>query len=167
MKCWYAVQSKPRQEDTAEQNLQHQGFQTYLPKISVRKLRRDKWTKAVEPLFPRYLFIQVDAQQTSLAPVRSTQGVAALVRFGQLLRPLPDSVINYLKQTENPDTHRHDADEWLYQPGDNVEFLGGAFAGLKGIFKAVSADERAMVLIDLLGRQNTIGVNMDSIAKVV
>ncbi len=165
MKYWYAVQTKPRQEDTAERNLQQQSFQTYLPKIRVRKLRRDKWTKAVEPLFPRYLFIQVDAEQTSLAPVRSTLGVAALVRFGHVLKPVPDSVIDYLKQTENPETHQHHADDWPHQPGDAVAILEGPFAGFKGIFKAASADERAMVLIDLLGRQNAVGVKMDSITK--
>ena len=76
MTNWYAVQTKPRQELVAEQNLQRQGFVTYLPRIRLRKRKRNKLVDAVEPLFPRYLFIHVDPDQDSLAPVRSTLGVA-------------------------------------------------------------------------------------------
>ena len=96
------MQTKPRQEPIAEENLQRQGYDTYLPRIRLRKRKRNKWVDAVEPLFPRYLFIQVDPDQHSLAPVRSTLGVAKLVRFGQLLRPVPESVIDYIRQHEDP-----------------------------------------------------------------
>ena len=163
MKEWYAVQSRPRQEAIAELNLDRQGYHSYLPKILLRKRRRDKWTKVVEPLFPRYLFIQVDPSEQSLAPVRSTLGVAGLVRFGELLRPVPDSVIEYLRQAENPDTHQQHADEWPHQPGDAVQILEGPFAGLSGIFQAATGEERAMLLIELLGRQNSVTVAMDEL----
>ena len=165
---WYAVHARPRQEAVAELNLERQGYHTYLPKILLRKRRRDKWTRVVEPLFPRYLFIRVDPKQQSLAPVRSTLGVAALVRFGHLLRPVPDEIIACLKQAENPDTHQHHADQWPHQPGDEVRILEGPCAGLTGTFQALlqvpSGEDRALLLLDLLGRQNTITVDMDAIA---
>jgi transcriptional antiterminator RfaH len=164
MLTWYAVQTKPRQEATAELNLERQGYNTYLPKILLRKRRRDKWNKVVEPLFPRYLFIQVDTKHQSLAPVRSTVGVAALVRFGRLLRPVPNNVIDYIKRAENPETHQHRADACPHQPGDEVCILEGPFTGLTGIFQAQTGEERAMVLLELLGRQNTVQVQMDAIA---
>lgn len=164
MLSWYAVHTKPRQEATAELNLQRQGYETYAPKIRLRKRRRDKWTKVVEALFPRYLFIRVDANKQSLAPVHSTLGVAGLVRFGQLLRPVPDEIIDYIRQKENPETHQHHADEWPHQPGDAVQILEGPFAGLTGIFQAANGEDRALLLIDLLGRRNSIDVPMDVIA---
>jgi transcriptional antiterminator RfaH len=164
MKAWYAVQSRPRQEAVAELNLDRQGYHTYLPRILLRKRRRDKWTRVVEPLFPRYLFIQVDPSEQSLSPVRSTLGVTGLVRLGQLLCPVPDGVIEYLRRAENPDTHQQHADAWPHQPGDTVQILEGPFAGLSGIFQAATGEERAMLLIELLGRQNTIDVAMDAIA---
>ena len=113
MKQWYAVQTKPRQETVAEENLERQSFDTYLPKVLVRKRRRDKWLKVVEPLFPRYLFIRVNAAENSLAPVR----------IGHIINPVPDSVITFLKALENPDTQQHHADEWPHQPGDRVDVL--------------------------------------------
>jgi transcriptional antiterminator RfaH len=166
VKYWFAVQTKPRQETVAEENLARQGYHSYLPKVRVRKRRRGKWVKVVEPLFPRYLFIQVDPDKVSLAPVRSTLGVAALVRFGQQLKPVPDEVIDYLLQAEDPDTHQHLADQWPHQPGDTVRVLEGPFNGLSGIFQSVSGEGegRALLLIELLGRQNTVQVSMDALS---
>lgn len=165
VKEWFTVQTKPRQEPVAELNLQRQDYHCYLPRILLRKRKRDKWTRVVEPLFPRYLFIHVDTKEHSLAPVRSTLGVVGLVRFGQLLRPVPNSVIDYIRQAENPETHLQQADAWPHQPGDAVQILDGPFAGLSGILQAANREERALLLIELLGRQTTVGVHMDAIAK--
>ncbi len=164
MKHWYAVQTKPRQEAVAEANLQRQGFETYLPMLRRRKLRAGKWVQAVEPLFPRYLFIRADAREKSLAPVRSTTGVAALVRFGPLLRPVPDEVVNYLYQLEDPATHLREDDSWPHQPGDAVEVLEGPFAGLTGVFEMPLGEDRAMLLITLLGRDNRIPVDRNALS---
>ena len=97
---WFAVQSKPRQECTAKVQLERQGYTAYLPMMTVRKRKRAAWTTSIEPLFPRYLFVHADVNQQSLAPVRSTVGVSGLVRFGTLLRPVPDAVVHYLQQAE-------------------------------------------------------------------
>jgi transcriptional antiterminator RfaH len=165
MLSWYAVHTKTRQEVTADQNLQRQDFETYFPTVLLRKRKRDKWVQVVEPLFPRYLFIRVDVGQTSLAPVRSTLGVTDLVRFGRRLLPVPDVVLSYLKSLEDPFTQQHHADHWPHRPGDAVDILGGPFAGLTGVFQAVGADDRATLLIELLGRSNSIDVPMDYVAE--
>jgi transcriptional antiterminator RfaH len=164
MTNWYAVQTKPRQETVAEQNLQRQDFVTYLPRISLRKRKRNKWVDAAEPLFPRYLFIQVDPDKDSLAPVRSTLGVAGLVRFGQLLRPVPDTVIDYIKQLEDPQTEQRQAETWPHQPGDTLEVLEGPFASLTGIYQMPLGENRALLLIELLGRSNSVAVAKEALA---
>jgi transcriptional antiterminator RfaH len=69
-----------------------------------------------------------------------------------------------LKAAENAETHRLDADEWPHKPGDRGEVLEGPFAGLTGIFQLATGEERAMLLIDILGRQNGIHVPLASIA---
>ncbi|MFV8819137.1 transcription/translation regulatory transformer protein RfaH [Haliea sp. E17] len=163
MKQWYAVQTKPRQEHVARENLQRQDYTTYLPMIRQRKQRRQRWTQVSEPLFPRYLFIHADAGQQSLAPVRSTLGVIALVRFGQLLRPVPDAVIHYLRQAENAEAGERVDDSWPHRPGDPVQVLAGAFAGLTGIFQHPVGEERAILLLELLGRQTPIAIELDAL----
>jgi hypothetical protein len=51
--CWYAVRTKPAQEDRAAAILAQRGVEVYLPllKKKPRAGRRD-----FEPLFPGYLF---------------------------------------------------------------------------------------------------------------
>jgi transcriptional antiterminator RfaH len=165
---WYAVQTKPRQEGTAALNLQRQNFHTYLPKIRLRKRHRQQWHKVVEPLFPGYLFIKVAPGEQSTAPVRSTLGVVGLVRFGSQLHSVPPQIINYLKQHEEsgadasgavvPGAAARDNDEWPHQHGDVVQVLDGPFAGLSGVYQMEKDQSRALLLIDLLGRSNTVVV---------
>ena len=61
---WYLVHTKPRQEKCALDNLQRQGYQCYLPTRPSEKLRQRLLTLADEPLFPRYLFIQLGMDDT-------------------------------------------------------------------------------------------------------
>ncbi len=163
MSHWYAVHTKPRQEHIAEQQLLNQGYTTYLPRIRTRKRRGGGWTQVVEPLFPRYLFIRVDLASDNTAPVRSTRGAVGLVRIGQELRPVPDEVIDYLLQQEDEETRLRVDDQWPHQPGDRVQILQGPFAGLTGIYQEAVAESRALLLLDLLGRQNPVTVSQQDL----
>lgn len=163
---WFAVHTKPRQERLAETNLQNQQFRTYLPLVVVAKRRRGKWVDVVEPLFPRYLFIQMNPVEASIAPIRSTIGVSGIVRFGNTLKPVPNSVIGFLKHSEDPGTGWHRLDQAQFQPGTEVEILDGPFAGLKGVYQLAKGKERALILIDLLGRQNTVNIRLDDFSHL-
>ncbi|MCX2977406.1 transcription/translation regulatory transformer protein RfaH [Candidatus Marimicrobium litorale] len=160
---WFVVQAKPRQESTAKEQLQRQGYAAYLPMIAVRKRRRVAWTTSVEPLFPRYLFIHADVNQQSLAPVRSTLGVSGLVRFGNVLRPVPDAVVHYLQELEAVQGAEPGEESWPFRAGDKVVVLEGAFAGLTAVFEGGQPEARALILIELLGRKNTVEVPINAL----
>ena len=80
---WYVVHTKARQEQPACDNLARQGYNVYFPRFKVIKRIRGLQQAVLEPLFPRYVFLQPSSAAQSLAPVRSTLGVATMVRFGQ------------------------------------------------------------------------------------
>lgn len=160
---WFAVQAKPRQESTAKEQLQRQGYHVYLPMMTVRKRRRTAWTTSTEPLFPRYLFVNANISEQSLAPIRSTVGVSGLVRFGNALRPVPDAVVHYLQQAEAAQGAAPGEESWPFRAGDKVAVLEGAFAGLTAVFEGAQPEARAMILIELLGRQNTVEVPINAL----
>lgn len=160
---WFAVQSKPRQESTAKEQLQRQGYAVYLPMMTVRKRRRAAWIRSVEPLFLRYLFVNANISEQSLAPIRSTVGVSGLVRFGNVLRPVPDAVVHYLQQAEAAQSAVPGEDSWPFRAGDKVAVLEGPFAGLTAVFEGAEPEARAMILIELLGRQNTVEVPINAL----
>jgi len=97
---WYLIHTKPRQESVALTNLSRQGFECYLPMLQVEKIRQRKTVLVAEAMFPRYLFIRLDANGTgqSWSPIRSTLGVTEMVKFGGqpvTERPGPDGKPSY------------------------------------------------------------------------
>ena len=162
---WFVVQTKPRQEKTANLNLIRQGYETYCPDVVVKKRMKDKWVEVVEPLFPRYLFLRSDPTLRDMSPIRSTLGVSTLVRFGETPAIVPDEVISFLRNSENPETKHHVSGESLFQTHEAVDIVSGPFAGLPGIYQMPKGEERAIVLITVLGRQNKILLHQDDLAK--
>jgi len=150
-KSWYLVYTKPRQEEVAQTNLVRQGYGVYLPHVREARKRQGRRMMLVEPLFPRYLFIYLDTHTDNWGPIRSTLGVASLVRFGQEPARIPDELIDFLKTREGQ-AGLHDWAERNYRAGDKVRVAEGAFRGYEGILQARTSRERVVVLLDILGR---------------
>ena len=161
MKRWFVIHTKPRQEGVAEENLRNQGYEVYLPRISVPRRRRGRWQSTVEPLFPRYLFIELEPGRDNMAPIRSTKGVSGLVRFGNDPTPLPAGFVDYLRGHEDSATGAHLPDRPQFVPGDRVRVLSGPFEGVEGIFREPRGENRVLVLIDILGKPSPMAIDGD------
>ena len=155
---WFAVYTKPRQEHIALENLERQDFHCFLPMAINPYQRRSEKKLRIEPLFPRYLFLNVIPDQQSLGPVRSTRGVATMVRFGLELARLPETVIKMINNRCDPNTGLIKLDPVPVEPGDNVRVFDGPFAGLQGIFKERKGEKRALLLMKMLGTESTVEV---------
>lgn len=161
-KKWYLVYSKPRQEDVARKNLDRQGFETYLPRVRQPRRRLSRRVLVVEPMFPRYLFIHLDAQHDNWGPIRSTLGVTSLVRFGQHPAPVPDDLIAAMKQRED----EHGIQELPvpdFKHGDPLRITDGIMTGYEGIFLARSGRDRVLVLLDLMGKYARVQVGQNAV----
>ena len=156
---WFAVVTKPRQEQIAVENLQRQGYECYLPMAENPYQRRTADQRIVEPLFPRYLFICADAHHQTLAPVRSTRGVVSLVRFGVELAVVPESVIKALRSRMHEETGLIQIDPIPVEQGDTVKVFDGPLAGVSGIVKEKKGENRALLLMELMGRVTTVEVD--------
>ena len=149
MKHWYAVYCKPREDERAEVHLRRQDFEVFRPKHRVRRRRQGRMTTLVESLFPRYLFIHLDDVSENWGPIRSTRGVAGLVRWGSRVPRVPDVVVDCLQQ--QVDTAgcipTPPAD---YRAGDRLRILEGPFAGLEGVFYSRDSDQRVTLLLEFM-----------------
>ena len=148
---WYLVHTKPRLEKCALENLERQNFRCYLPMLATEKLRKGQLTLVDEPLFPRYLFIQLESGLTSpsWSPIRSTKGVSRLVSFGSEPAKVPDALVEALMAHE---TGLRDKPVALFTPGDRVQVTQGPFAGVEGIYQMTEGERRVMVLIELMSK---------------
>jgi transcriptional antiterminator RfaH len=163
--AWYVVCCKPRQESIAKENLQRQGFEVYLPRISTRQRKRNRWVDSIQMLFPRYLFIRADRRRQSTAAIRSTRGAVGLVRFGLEPAVVPDQVIDAIVAREDLETGLHVSTCREFQAGERVTMLEGPFAGLEGVFAREDGVERAILLVELLGKASRVRVNRDWILR--
>jgi len=157
---WYAVHSRPKQEIRALENLQNQGFETWLPMLTMEKLRRGRLAEVTEPMFSRYLFIRLDTEQTNWAPIRSTLGVSRLVSFGNRPAPIADNLIQALRQMPDRPPER------LLQAGQAVRMIDGPLKGLEAIYQQADGELRAMVLVDLMSKQHSVLVEMQHLFPV-
>lgn len=157
---WFAVVTKPRQEKIALENLQRQGFECFLPMAENPYQRRSRKNKpTIEPLFPRYLFLRAIASMQNLAPVRSTLGVVSMVRFGIELAVVPESVIQAVRARMEPGTGLVRIKPVPIRAGDKVKVFDGPLAGIEGIVTERNSENRAFILMELLGRQTRVEVN--------
>ena len=162
MEAWYAIQAKARQEHLAVEHLRRQHYDVYLPLIRLPRRRRGTWHQVTEPLFPGYLFVRLNPQRHNTAPIRSTRGVIGLVRFGGALRPVPDGLVEHLLAAR-ADPDGAISQQHLFQAGDRVEIVSGPLAGLQAIFLAPTGQQRARLLLNLLGRETRVVIPEDQL----
>ncbi|MDZ7841045.1 MAG: transcription/translation regulatory transformer protein RfaH [Gammaproteobacteria bacterium] len=159
-KRWYLVYAKPQKEELARVNLERQGYPTYLPMMRTPRRRSGRRIIRIEPMFPRYLFIHLDTESDNWAPIRSTLGVANLVRFGMYPSPVPEDLVNALRARENEEGIQ-DIPLHEFEEGQKVRIEEGPFMGYEGIFLAKTSQERVLVLLDIVGKAARAKVNIE------
>jgi transcriptional antiterminator RfaH len=152
-RAWYLVQSKPRNESRALENLVRQGYETYLPLMEVERLQRGKLLKKMEPLFPRYLFLHLEEGNDNWGPIRSTLGVAGLVRFGQAYAVVSNEVMEAVRE------RTQDIRKTLFESGDNIRVVSGPLLGLEGVFEIADGEQRSFVLLEFMQKQQRVSVS--------
>jgi transcriptional antiterminator RfaH len=156
--AWYLVHCKPRQDERAEQNLLRQGYTCYRPQHSCERIVRGSRQIIAESLFPGYLFIQL-AADANWAPLRSTRGVSRIVGFGGMPLPVDNSLIAHLQQ------RTASVVKPALESGDSVRITAGGFAELNAIFVAMDGEQRVILLLNMLNRQQQISMPLMSVVK--
>lgn len=157
-KRWYLVYAKPRQEGVAQTNLLRQGYNSYLPLVRQPRRRRGRRVTVIGPMFPRYLFVQLDRRTDNWAPIRSTLGVVSIVRFGQLPAAVPDDLIALMKAREDEKgVQVLPADD--YKRGARVRITAGGLAGYEAVFVTRTSRDRVVVLLEILGKYTRTSVD--------
>ena len=154
VKKWYLIKIKPRQEKIAIANLENQSYKVYCPFALINN--RNQF------LFPGYLFINLDNESQDWSPIRSTKGVLNFVRFGLNFAKIPDKLIDLITQNEK-NTANKISNINHFSKGDKVQITDGVFKSCVAIFQSVKSDERVLILLNLLGQEQTIKINKKSI----
>ncbi len=154
MKAWYAVQCKPQMELWARSNLWQRKLAVYLPiYLKLRShARKREWVK--RPLFPGYLFVEADLEAGQRPKVSTAPGVVRMVSFGNHTPQVPEGIISALRLCESNDGCIS-LETWQgkFRKGEELIFRDHALAQLVPIFECEKDNERAVLLLNILGRQ--------------
>jgi transcriptional antiterminator RfaH len=162
---WYVIHTKPSRESLAEANLRRQGYEVYVPRMAQSLHRRGQWSECIVPLFPRYLFLQLNEGCQALNPVRSSIGVTSIVRFGARYAIVPDQVITQLRSRADPESGLHHlVNRPLLARGASVRITTGPLEGLEGVFEREAGSARVVILLNLLGQESAVRIRADFVA---
>jgi transcriptional antiterminator RfaH len=161
---WYVVQTQANAENKAVTHLGRQGFATYLPRYLKRRRHARRIDVVAAPLFPCYLFVEIDLTVQRWRSIYSTVGVSRLISNGDCPVPVPEQAVSLLRGRENTSGLVHLDHRPKFRLGDNVRVVEGAFYDCLGIYDGMSDGERVRILLDLLGRKVRVLLDAEAVA---
>ena len=159
---WFAVQVRPRHEQTAHRALSNKGLECYLPLYSCRHRWSDRLKDLQLPLFPGYLFCRLSFRDKLL--VETTPGVLHIVGWRERWLPVAESEISSIRilLASGRPVFPHP----YMREGERVCVHSGPLQGLEGILLEVKNIWRVVVSVTLLKRSVSVEVDRECVSPL-
>lgn len=158
---WYVVHTQPHAENRAIANLEQQGYRTFCPRFRKTVRHARKVTPTLAPLFPNYLFVQLDVSRDHWRSVNGTRGVIRLITQGETPQPVPVGIVEALQVRMSADG----AMNWVpsLQIGQTVRVADGPLVDFVGTLEHLDSAGRVRVLLDMLGRSVSVALRGEAL----
>ncbi|HXA84767.1 MAG TPA: transcription termination/antitermination NusG family protein [Candidatus Dormibacteraeota bacterium] len=156
---WYAIHTKPRQEERAFANLTARGIEVLAPRLPIKN-QDSSW----KPFFPGYIFAKFSVE-CMLQKISFTRGVTGVVSFGGVPAMIDDEVIASIKQ-------RTDARGVLvpvseFKRGDRLLIQAGPLRNFIGVFEEeLPASMRIRILLTTVAFSAHVEVSRFDVNRV-
>ena len=132
-----------------------------MPLQNVTKRSAHKFVDLHVPLFPGYMFDEVDTAQNAWRKFDSSLCVARIVSLGGTPTPVPSEIVNeFISRCYDDGILRPTQGLEVKQ---DVQVLRGPFANFVAKVEEISPYQRVWILIDLFGQLSRISVAKSSI----
>jgi transcriptional antiterminator RfaH len=160
---WSAAMTHPHNEALAIRNLRRQQFTAFYPFFLIPT----RWKRlSVRPVFPGYVFVELDDQDPNWSPINSTFGVKRLLtnpQSGDDYRvPAKIGFIDDLRRLRLRGSADHDE---ALPPGTQVRILRGPFAERVALVE-LSDQDRVRLLLEVFNREISISFSLDQIELI-
>jgi transcriptional antiterminator RfaH len=164
-KRWFAVHTGPQSEQYASEQLSAQGFRVFLPQYMRRRSHARRIERLPYPLFPRYLFVEIDMTLQRWRSVNGALGVSRIIGNEDGPTPVAEGVVEELMRRRDESGMIKLAAAPSLALGDKVRIRGGSFASMLGLVEGVSDRDRVSILVDLLGRKVRVTLDAPHLEK--
>ncbi|QXD32445.1 transcription termination/antitermination protein NusG [Candidatus Pelagisphaera phototrophica] len=164
---WFCVHTKPGKESFVEHHLTNEiGLDCYFPRLKRKKIIRRVKRIVTEPLFPRYLFCQLDLA-SSYRAVRYAKDVVNIVNSGERPKVVADHTIAQLKIWAGEKNDIITLEPKPFETGESVEITSGPMQGLEAIFlHETNQSERVAILLKLMGAESKTVISRSQVEPV-
>ena len=161
-KRWFIAQIKPNSYNIAIQNLERQGFETFLPKMEITQRQKNKFLVKNVFVFPGYVFVCFNPFINAWTKINSTYGVSKILTFNNKPSEISSDLILELKNRY--EIKGNPAQKEKLQKGDRIKFYTGPFTDLFAKIESVDTKNRIWVLIEAMGGNQRLKLqNVESI----
>jgi len=154
--AWFVVHTQPRAEAHALRHLQNQGFCCFLPYIQTLRRHARKVERVQVPLFPRYLFVSFDSDQTRWRSINGTRGVVGLLCSSARPLPVRGGTVESLLRCSDANGLVPITALDLLRAGTTVEIAAGALTGQVGVVSHIPSADRVAVLLNFMGARTCV-----------
>ncbi len=147
---WYAAYTKCNHEKTVRKLLSDKGIITFLPTIIVPSRRKDRKILIKRPLFPNYIFIELDKLHGNWMKTYRTPGLVSVCGNGRPM-PIPDEDIESIRIFVNSERNLYPLP--YLKIGSRVQVISGPLAGAIGVLEKEDHERRRLIVsIELMGQ---------------
>lgn len=163
MKHWYAVYTRSRHEKVVAEELWQRQIDVFLPLRNVISKWKDRRKEVQFPLFPGYLFVNVDIALRRL-DILKTPSVVRIVGSHNEPEPVPDDQIVAVQTLVFSKLPYDPYPEMVV--GDHVRIIRGPLRGLQGYLIEKKNRYRFVVTVDLIQQAVSCEIDAADIEKI-
>jgi transcriptional antiterminator RfaH len=160
---WFVVRTKPQAEEKAARHLANQGFAAYLPRYRRRIRHARRNIIVLRPLFPGYLFVDLDPAHCRWRSINGTVGVHEILTNGDAPLAVSEAIVAEIRSRED-ETGAVKLVPPAFRPGQVVRLTEGPLADVSALFEEMRDENRVVLLVSLLGRKVRMQVNAAAVA---
>jgi len=155
-KHWYAIYVRSRHEFKVNETLSKMGVTSFLPTIEKLRQWKDRKKKVLFPLFPGYLFVNINYTHDDVIKVLKVYGVVKFLQQNVNPEPVPDEQIDAIYKIV---CFKDGIDQYPYlKEGQRVRIVNGPLSGICGILITKENEHKVVVGVDIL--QKGVGVKV-------
>lgn len=153
---WYALRVRSRHEFIVMNELQQKGIFGYLPYIKKWRRWKDRMKLVEFPLFPGYLFVQIQPHAASYVSALKTRGAVSFVAHDGRPVPIPAEEVAALRlmveSEQELNVYPH------LTEGVRVKIVRGPLCGAEGVLQ--KRERHFMFLVNIVLLSKSVGVSV-------
>lgn len=176
---WFVVHTQSGYEKKVKQNLEARResmnaedaiYEVVIPMEDYVDFRNGKRVVAQRKMFPGYLLVRAELDDTAWFVIRNTPGVTGFVGQGAKPSPLPRRDVDAFLMPKTGDDEQvatRAKPRLEYEVGETVRVKEGPFADFSGEVIEINEDQlKLKVLVNIFGRETPVELEFSKVAKL-